>query len=116
MQNVDSVLQYSRSKKDLDIWMWSVWYGLQCLLINWWFRPVNDNEQRIQPSDLEDHRRSHQFLGPCCICPATDEHQPEFVEATIRVMRTGHFAGKYVASCASDACGYLGERHARNSE
>jgi hypothetical protein len=24
MQNVDSVLQYSRSKKDLDIWMWSV--------------------------------------------------------------------------------------------
>jgi len=34
---------------------------------------------------------------------------PDFVEAATYMVRAGHLAGQYVASCALDKCGYLGE-------
>lgn len=67
------------------------------------------NGARIDPSDLHEYRQSHQLLGPCCLCPFISEAQPDFVEAAIYLAPTGPNAGYYVASCARDECGYLGE-------
>lgn len=67
------------------------------------------NGERVRPSELQDHRKSHQVLGPCCLCPMTDTSQPDFVEAAIYVLPVGPFSGQYVTSCARDQCGYFGE-------
>jgi len=34
---------------------------------------------------------------------------PDFVETAIYLATSGTYAGEYVASCAKDNCGYLGE-------
>ena len=67
------------------------------------------NEERIRPSELQDHRVTHRVLGPCCLCPMVHASQPDFVEAAIYVLPVGPFSGQYVASCAQDRCGYFGE-------
>ena len=38
-----------------------------------------------------------------------DNSMPDFVEAAIYSISKGPLAGKYVASCAQDKCGYFGE-------
>ena len=72
-------------------------------------RPVNDVGQRVTPSDLTDHRMSHRFLGPCCICPAIIEGRTEFSEAAFVMLMSGPRVGQYVARCASGECKYVGE-------
>jgi hypothetical protein len=64
---------------------------------------------RVAPSDLRDHRLSHQFLGPCCLCPLRSAERPRFVEAAIFVVKSGRFSGEYVAECALGECGYFGK-------
>ena len=66
-------------------------------------------EARVTPSSLLDHRISHRMLGPCCLCPMMDAMKPDFVEAAIYMASDGDNAGKYVATCAKDECGYFGE-------
>lgn len=39
-----------------------------------------------------------------------DIMQPDFVEAAIYVASVGTYAGQYIASCAQDKCGYIGEQ------
>jgi hypothetical protein len=70
-------------------------------------RPVNDAGERVTPSDLEAHRLSHRFLGPCCICAASEE-QLIFTESAIVLVLSGRRAGQYVARCAQGKCGYYG--------
>lgn len=72
-------------------------------------RPVNDAGERVAPSDLGDHRSSHRFLGPCCMCPAVIEEQTGFTEAAIVMTVSGRRAGQYVARCAKGRCRYFGE-------
>jgi hypothetical protein len=38
-----------------------------------------------------------------------DITKPSFVEAAIYIAPEGEYAGKYVAGCAKDECGYIGE-------
>lgn len=72
-------------------------------------RPVRDTE-RVVPSELEEHRKSHQFLGPCCLCPLFEpQGRPIFTEAAIFIATSGPFAGEYIAKCAKGDCGYLGQ-------
>lgn len=76
-------------------------------------RPVNDAGRRVTPSELSDHRVTHDFLGPCCLCAVpTDEEGGvnRFVE-TLMYMSTspGDYQGEYVARCAHGGCGFLGE-------
>jgi len=71
-------------------------------------RPASD-EARVHPQDLEDHRISHQMLGPCCLCPLAEATQPDFVEAAVYPASVGPYAGQYVASCAQGRCNYFGE-------
>jgi hypothetical protein len=56
------------------------------------------------------------MLGPSCLCPLKDHSMPDFVEAAIYSISKGPLAGKYVASCAEDKCGYFGEREHSDSD
>jgi hypothetical protein len=67
-------------------------------------------EARIPPSAMGDHRITHRMLGPCCLCPMLDANKPDFIKAAIYMASAGEWqAGKYVATCAKDECGYSGE-------
>ena len=68
-----------------------------------------DQQQRVRPSSLRDHRQATIMLGPCCLCPMKDASAPDFVEAAMYLATAGPFAGQYVIGCAQDKCGYLGE-------
>jgi len=72
-------------------------------------RPVEGNE-RVRPDALHNYRETHQFLGPCCLCPllmlVSGEYH--FTEAAMYVPIFGRYAGEYVAECAKSRCGYLG--------
>jgi hypothetical protein len=74
-----------------------------------WTRRPTSLEARIPPCALQDHRISHRLLGPCCLCPKVDITKPPFVEAAIYIASGGEYAGKYIAACAKDECGYVGE-------
>jgi hypothetical protein len=63
---------------------------------------------RIPPSELRDHRTSHQMLGPCCFCPLAYPKGPDYVEAAIYEVLRGSLLGEYVASCARGKCDYFG--------
>jgi hypothetical protein len=71
-----------------------------------------DTGERIAPSDLEDHRRTHHFKAPCCLC-ATSMDQG-YVESKIGLVLVAPGApstqvnGEYVAQCAKNTCGYFG--------
>jgi len=64
----------------------------------------------VIPSDLWEHRRTHHFLGPNCLCPVLDQLLPDFVESTIYVPISGPWAGLYMAACTRERCAYPGER------
>ena len=72
-------------------------------------RPVQ-GEKRVTPSKLRNYRESHQFLGPCCLCPFLEplKVDPRFTEAAIYMPVHGRYAGEYVAECAESRCGYIG--------
>ena len=72
-------------------------------------RPVKEDGQRVPPSELRNHRNTHKFLGPSCLCALKDAEQPAFTEAAIYIAVTQDMAGEYVASCAKDRCGYHGK-------
>lgn len=63
----------------------------------------------LHPSEMENYRMSHRMPFPCCLCPLADENQPDFVEAAIYAAADGPLAGKYIATCARDLCGYIGK-------
>jgi hypothetical protein len=73
-------------------------------------RPVEGNE-RVKPDALNNYRKIHQFLGPCCLCSLLTplSEKSKFTEAAMYIPISGRYAGEYVAECAKSRCGYLGE-------
>jgi hypothetical protein len=71
-------------------------------------RPTNERGERVVPSDLDSHRLSHRFRGPCCLCPIDPVHNSTFIEAAIYAAPTGRYVGEYIARCAERECDYLG--------
>ena len=65
----------------------------------------------MRPDALHNYRKTHQFLGPCCLCPLLTRLSGEspFTEAAMYVPIFGCHAGEYVAECAKSRCGYLGK-------
>jgi hypothetical protein len=63
------------------------------------------------PDQLVHYRETHQFLGPGCLCPllAPVTKEATFIEAAIYVPMFGYYKGEYVAQCAKNRCGYVGE-------
>ena len=51
----------------------------------------------------------YNMSGPGCFCPLLNARKPDFVEAAIYRATSGHYSGEYVATCAKNRCGYLGE-------
>ncbi|KAH6866051.1 hypothetical protein BKA70DRAFT_1454641 [Coprinopsis sp. MPI-PUGE-AT-0042] len=102
-----TILHWSPRKKDLEVWYW----------------PTDVDGQRIAPSELEAHRRTHEFRSPCCLCAADGTHpsgfESSYTEAQIGIVTKlpneglqseyGCYAltGEYVAICAQRRCGYL---------
>lgn len=69
-------------------------------------RPVDDEGNRITPDRLRDHRISHVFRGPCCLCAHTAGTL--YSECIIYMSVEGVRVGEYIAACATERCGYLG--------
>ena len=103
-----AVLELDKAGQSLQVWLWCVviWYH-ELSIEQSADRPVNDNGERIAPSDLAAHRLSHQFLGPRCLCMLAncDIH----LETAMVMRRRGQYAGEYVACCVTGKCGYFGE-------
>lgn len=89
-------------KRSFTVYLW-------CILIpESLCRPVNDEGQRVLPCSLSDHRQTHDFKGTGCLCAL--DRQGIFTESAIYQAAQGHiYSGEYVAGCASNWCGYLGE-------
>lgn len=68
-------------------------------------RPIADTGERVPPSDLSNYRVTHEFQGPYCLC-ACDAIGTDYTESMICVIVGGQFSGEYVASCATETCGY----------
>lgn len=121
-----TILHWSPNKKDLEVWFWCLIFlshrrGTPAHGFN---RPTDSNRQRIAPSELEAHRRTHEFRSPCCLCAADGTHPSGFdssyIESQIGLVRTHpdhlrqteygryNLNGEYVAVCAQRRCGYLG--------
>ncbi|KAH7917492.1 hypothetical protein BV22DRAFT_1135361 [Leucogyrophana mollusca] len=87
-----AVLEFDEINEDLRVWFW----------------PINEQGERIAPSDLVAHRRSHQFLGPQCLCALTDDYTlGDTTEAAIVLLTRGPESGVYAARCARSKCGFL---------
>jgi hypothetical protein len=73
-------------------------------------RPVQ-GQRRVTPDAWCDYRKSHEFLGPCCLCPLLTpaSTEPRFIEAAIYIPILGRYTGEYVAACAKSRCGYIGQ-------
>ncbi|KAH6891577.1 hypothetical protein BKA70DRAFT_1234167 [Coprinopsis sp. MPI-PUGE-AT-0042] len=92
------ILHWNETKGDLGGWFW----------------PASlETGERITPSDLEGHRRTHYFMAPCCLCAISREEA--YVEAKIGLVvvpvASGsarlEVNGEYVAQCALNRCGYF---------
>ncbi|KAH6869708.1 hypothetical protein BKA70DRAFT_1451785 [Coprinopsis sp. MPI-PUGE-AT-0042] len=92
------ILHWDAKKSDLSGWFW----------------PASpETGERVTPSDLEGHRRTHHFMAPCCLCVITLEEL--YVEAKIGLVAVAMASGsprievngEYVAQCALNRCGYF---------
>lgn len=62
--------------------------------------------QRIRVDSLTLYRATHYYQNPCCLCATPGG---TIVESTIVVAKEGELCNAWVATCAFDACGYLGK-------
>ena len=116
--STNAVLQFNHDAgRGLMAWKWYVSQLLFYSTYRITNRPVNTDGERIPPSALSEHRLSHRFLGPCCLCPvitpAPRGGWPEFIEAAILMATGGRLSGQYIAACARGRCGYIGEQQAK---
>ncbi|OAX32109.1 hypothetical protein K503DRAFT_787415 [Rhizopogon vinicolor AM-OR11-026] len=82
-----------------------------------WYWPVNDDGERVVPSDLVAYRKSHQFRGPYCLCAITEDRDfNNHREAAMVMLTRGLNAGEHVACCALSRCGYFASDEARLQE
>ena len=73
-------------------------------------RPVTEAGTRVVPSNLLHYRINHEFQTPCCLCACNANGAvPTFTESAIYVAIDGAYSGEYVAGCALNSCGYLGD-------
>ncbi|KAH6880943.1 hypothetical protein BKA70DRAFT_1238466 [Coprinopsis sp. MPI-PUGE-AT-0042] len=70
------ILHWDAKKSDLSRWFW----------------PASpETGERVTPSDLEGHRRTHHFMAPCCLCAITLEEL--YVEAKIGLVAVAMASG-----------------------
>ncbi|KAH6901301.1 hypothetical protein BKA70DRAFT_1436342 [Coprinopsis sp. MPI-PUGE-AT-0042] len=81
-------------------------------LYEWAWPSDSETGERIPPSDLEGHRRTHHFMAPCCLCAISLDDM--YIESTIGLAvvapgseRRSEVSGEYIAQCAQRKCGYF---------
>lgn len=112
--SVGQVLHYNAVTRSLEPWFWyALVEEILVLTIDWLpsNRPVYSDSglgsARVEPSNLEEHRRHFDFQAPSCLCALLEG--TEYTESRIRVVFEGERSGLYVAECAEGRCGYSGE-------
>ncbi|KAH6877036.1 hypothetical protein BKA70DRAFT_1448285 [Coprinopsis sp. MPI-PUGE-AT-0042] len=83
-----------------------------------WFWPVYDAEDaavlvnpallnaRVAPDDLEEYRRCHVFLAPCCLCAYISGIRYTETRIVVPEGSGAGDSGTFVAECAQQRCGY----------
>ncbi|KAF6751821.1 hypothetical protein DFP72DRAFT_1070857 [Ephemerocybe angulata] len=86
-------------------------------LAPWYWPGDRATGRHLPPDELQDHRRTHKFRAPCCLCSLLDD--VPYVEAEIAVVESLPLPhadreqnrtvmhGEYVAACATNRCGYF---------
>ncbi|KAF6741165.1 hypothetical protein DFP72DRAFT_1084752 [Ephemerocybe angulata] len=73
--------------------------------------PLLADGSRSTPDNLDSHRLTHYYKGPCCFCAYVEAS--EYTEAKIgllqEILSAGHpeYVGNYAAICATQTCGYF---------
>jgi hypothetical protein len=104
------ILHYDHVSNGLRPWLWYVKFQEQEVeesadkLASDSNRPVQSGV-RVPPSDLTEHRATHWFKGPCCLCAYGSV---TYTECAIDQAIGGKYSGEYVAFCALERCGYIG--------
>lgn len=68
---------------------------------------MDKRNERVALHNLVDHRSSHDFQFPTCLCAALDTST--VTESAIYMATKGPNDGCWVASCAKGLCGYFGQ-------
>jgi len=63
-------------------------------------KSTESNQGRLSMAYFAGHRATHFLMFPCCIC---------VTESAVYIAGTGLYRGFWVASCAQDLCGYIGD-------
>lgn len=95
---------------ELETWPYSTQFAYLRSWTHVTFRPASVTE-RLTTCAMDNHRITHRFLGPCCLCPLADDKAPDFVEAAIYMATDGPHSGKWIATCAKGECRYLGKSY-----
>ncbi|KAJ2911362.1 hypothetical protein MD484_g9052, partial [Candolleomyces efflorescens] len=80
-----------------------------------WSWPIEvETGRRVFPSELQEHKRSHTYLNPCCLCAYL--LGVPYVESRVGIVEIVQphqdrdpsiLNGEYVATCANNGCGYF---------
>ncbi|TFK16494.1 hypothetical protein FA15DRAFT_711757 [Coprinopsis marcescibilis] len=99
--SVPTILHWKPSPGNLVPWNW----------------PCTVEGQRVPPCELENHRQTHEFQAPCCLCPALKkgsdaeiytETRIGLVQVAPKVQYGRHpLNGQYAVQCARNHCGYF---------
>ncbi|KAH6916505.1 hypothetical protein BKA70DRAFT_1419406 [Coprinopsis sp. MPI-PUGE-AT-0042] len=96
------VLEFDSDSMEMMTWFWPVYDRNDQAAI---YDPSLINA-RVAPADLEEYRRCHRFVAPCCLCTFIDN--VALTECRIGVVgeASGGSVGQYMAECARKRCGY----------
>ncbi|KAH6899087.1 hypothetical protein BKA70DRAFT_1437579 [Coprinopsis sp. MPI-PUGE-AT-0042] len=87
------------------------WDFAQNNLREWAWPSDAESGERIPPSELEDHRRTHHFTAPCCLCAISLDEAHVEARIGLAVVAPGNrgadLCREYVAQCALNRCGYF---------
>lgn len=70
-------------------------------------RPIIRAGTRVMPDHFAEHRRTHLFMTPCCLCACNAGGS--YIETAVYQLPHGPNSGDFVAGCASGNCGYIGQ-------
>ncbi|KAJ7199710.1 hypothetical protein B0H12DRAFT_1244604 [Mycena haematopus] len=70
------------------------------------FPPMFNNMPEFTAADPHEHRKTHDFRYPCCLCSVHELDPEHFTEAAVFMVRSRTLSGIYVAACARGLCKY----------
>lgn len=112
--NRNQLLHYEAATQTLIPYPWYVDSNIHELArlsrILAFHRPLNEEGQPIDQSELEEYRSSHAFAYPGCLCPAIANSEVQ-TESVLLVVSIGDDSPgiEHQATCTKGVCGYTGK-------